>query len=327
MLPVGVAPLVGPAMSAMGLGSIAGGLGSLASGLSGLFAGDGEGASRRAMDKQFRIWNKSRGIEEQFIRDRMSWASRNFDDTAVQRRVADAQAAGVHPLFALGGSVSGAPVLGGGGGMTPSPGGVGGGANYGDALAGLGEGVSTIANAKTLRTMERLRLRQAKAEVALAEIGARQAYEDLMASRSAVAAQVGSASNDADTIGKVVVKPSGPVRREAATEIVARSDDSSKDPSKAPTFRDAVVGHWPDGSEILWPLLSGKPDVEASDFLIGGVKKLLDSAVQDVRTYRQWDKETTEKLRQVLRKLFAKRSRPARRRNRNSRYWTGGSLK
>lgn len=69
-------------------------------------------------------WIRNRKV---FKRDRDVNFAR--EDSAIQRRIADARSAGVHPLFALGGSVQSSPAffMGGGSTAAQSPGGGGGG--------------------------------------------------------------------------------------------------------------------------------------------------------------------------------------------------------
>lgn len=75
----------------------------------------------------------------------LQMAQRQFDsqmDESVQRRVKDAQAAGIHPLFALGASVGASPTLSAG--ATPAPTG----SAAGDALARIAERFGLIAQNK-----------------------------------------------------------------------------------------------------------------------------------------------------------------------------------
>lgn len=80
--------------------------------------------ARQTKAVQYDMWTRNKE-RDYFTADR----ALNFgrEDTAIQRRVADAQAAGVHPLFALGASVGGqgAYFVSGGSSAAQSPGGAG----------------------------------------------------------------------------------------------------------------------------------------------------------------------------------------------------------
>ena len=77
-------------------------------------------------------------------RDQMAMAQRQFDsqmDQSVQRRVADARKAGIHPLFALGASVGASPTLSSGGGRETN--------EAGRAAQGLARNLAAAQIAKT----------------------------------------------------------------------------------------------------------------------------------------------------------------------------------
>ena len=82
--------------------------------------------------QQNRQWNKSLAFE----REKFGQAKHQFDqqmDASIQRRVKDAQAAGIHPLFALGASAGASPTLSAGSAPAPT------GSAVGDAVSRIGE--------------------------------------------------------------------------------------------------------------------------------------------------------------------------------------------
>lgn len=114
----------------LGLGSAASGLGSLAGGFFGA--------------KQAKKSNKL--------------AMRQFNaqmDQSIQRRVKDAQAAGIHPLFALGASVGASPTLHAGQSDT--------GSMIGEAIAGAGRAATNYAASKGLQRVQAAQIRSAEA--------------------------------------------------------------------------------------------------------------------------------------------------------------------
>jgi len=125
----------GADMSLAAIGGLLGGVGQLAGGISGLFGG-GSGTAQQ----QIRAQNQAAFDNLQFQRD-----AANF---GIRWKVADAQAAGVHPLFALG-----APTF------NPSPVGINPVADdprpdYSAALSNMGQGISR-ALASTMTKDER----------------------------------------------------------------------------------------------------------------------------------------------------------------------------
>jgi hypothetical protein len=101
------------------------------------------GSSRRADKRQWAAYQQQ-----------LKQSQGQFDaqmDTSVQRRVADAKKAGIHPLFAMGASVGASPTLSAG--QVPS------GRGVTDAISGLAEAMGTIdlnrANAESARSEAR----------------------------------------------------------------------------------------------------------------------------------------------------------------------------
>lgn len=88
----------------------------------------------------------------------MAQSQKQFDaqmDQSVQRRVKDAQAAGVHPLFALGASVGASPTLSSGGAPRVQTG------------SGMGDALARVADRIAQTDMNRARAERDEAEAAL----------------------------------------------------------------------------------------------------------------------------------------------------------------
>lgn len=88
----------------------------------------GMGQANRANRKQWEAYQQQNAISQQQFREQM--------DTSVQRRVADAKKAGIHPLFAMGASVGASPTFQSG--QAPT------GSGMGDAIAGLAESLGMV---------------------------------------------------------------------------------------------------------------------------------------------------------------------------------------
>ena len=79
--------------------------------------------------------NKQSSLNRALTREQMQMQRHQFNeqmDASIQRRVSDAQKAGVHPLFALGASAGASPTVSIGGQQQPT------GSALGDALRGIG---------------------------------------------------------------------------------------------------------------------------------------------------------------------------------------------
>lgn len=79
---------------------------------------------------------KAQKFQKQAFKQSQAQAQGQFDsqmDESVQRRVKDAQAAGIHPLFAMGASVGASPTISGGNAQPPSG-------------SGMGAAISRLAN-------------------------------------------------------------------------------------------------------------------------------------------------------------------------------------
>lgn len=114
----------------LALGSAATGLGSLASGFL------GAKSSKKSLKEARRQFNAQM-------------------DESIQRRVADAKAAGVHPLFALGASVGASPTTIAGQSNT--------GSMVGESIAEAGRAVSNYAQGKGLQRVQQAQIRSAEA--------------------------------------------------------------------------------------------------------------------------------------------------------------------
>lgn len=100
-------------------------------------------------------------------------ARRQFNqqmNESIQRRVADARAAGVHPLFALGASVGASPTI--------TAGQYGSGSAVGDALQGVGGAIKGYSAAKGLQRMQAAQIRSAEASAARDEAEAQLALSN-----------------------------------------------------------------------------------------------------------------------------------------------------
>ena len=112
---------------------------------------------QRQQDKQF-----SQGLK--FEKQKFAASQKQFDaqmDQSVQRRVKDATAAGIHPLFALGASVGASPTLSTGSAPAPT------GSAVGDALSRIGERMALAGIRKTEAEAEK---NEAEAELAKSRI-------------------------------------------------------------------------------------------------------------------------------------------------------------
>ena len=87
-------------MSIAAIGAALSGLGSAAGGLSGLFGGKSGGTDwnkfNQEVQNQDRYWMQNANLQREFAQNSIQW------------RVADAKAAGIHPLFAMGANMGGA---------------------------------------------------------------------------------------------------------------------------------------------------------------------------------------------------------------------------
>lgn len=155
---------------------------------SGLLGGSGGGKAARQqlqhqlfLDRESRDWNLQRQAEQyDWMRE-----DRAREDRFIQRRVADAKAAGLHPLFALGASSGGSPSFMAGqstagtaaaASVSESP--------LGRAARAAARGFESYARSKAMEKTE-LDIREQQARVDLAEL-------EVQAARRAAAAAMGT---------------------------------------------------------------------------------------------------------------------------------------
>lgn len=197
------------------------GIGSLLSGMAAPFIGGGTALASGALG----AWNQREMMEDQLHQQQQ------FAQMGIRWRVADAEAAGLHPLYALN-----APLI------QPSPIGIGGNP-LGEGLANMGQEVSRAIRAQETpdQRMEKdLRLQLLKSQIG--ESDARAGYYDSMAMRNFVNDRSSPAmppavpmANQFDAVrqGLVTVKPD---------EVVsARADDRSVGAGVHPGHREYQI--------------------------------------------------------------------------------------
>lgn len=158
--------------------------------------GAADRANRRAMQKQYDL-----GVQ--------------FDSTAIQRRVADAEKAGVHPLFALGASPAQGPSLS----VVPS--------EKGEAFRAVSR---SIGNRKTPaeRAFEMVQLEEMKSRTALN-----------FAQASAIASDQARLGQQSNTTGPL---PPGTVKDVASEQISSKEDDPATQAGDLLGFRKMLIG-------------------------------------------------------------------------------------
>lgn len=143
--------------------------------------------------------------QDRIQREEMMRLANQREDTAIQRRVADAQAAGIHPLFALGASP------GGGTAMTIME---GDGGDPGGVAAGIAESISAMKERSRQGTLDEAAAEMQRAQI---EVLKSEAFRNNATAQSMLArgAQAANASQDGGTINfptaTVVGGPKGSV--------------------------------------------------------------------------------------------------------------------
>lgn len=185
------------------LGAIAGalgGVGQAAGGLSSLFGGRGGGDGGAANANMAQMWRN----------DDLAMWNRQFDwnkklaEEGVRMRVADARAAGLHPLYALGApTFQPASMSIGGGPGNPYENNIGAGADVGGALDRMGQGVDRAIRAVSPKAVREVSdLERAQTSSAAANANAANAQADYYRAKAA---------SEIARTGKSQVGPPAPV--------------------------------------------------------------------------------------------------------------------
>lgn len=203
-------------MSLLGFGALASGVGALA-GAAGSYSGGKK--SRKLAEKQFNAQM----------------------DESIQRRVKDAQAAGVHPLFALGASVGASPTMHAGSSST--------GGALGEGIAEAGRTAMRYAQNKSVAALQTAQIGAAQAsatrdeaEAQLALSRAKQVEQNMMSRGRDGLQTFPYGANPADARNAIQFGPVEYVRPEIP---MTRPSDTSTRAGYGPSFAeyDAGGGH------------------------------------------------------------------------------------
>lgn len=235
------------------------------------------GVSRGQLHDQFDYWKQQQGVLDVQQKNYQNWYSEHYENTAFQRSVADAKAAGLHPLFALGNSPNFTPTLvpqasavdGGGAPAVPGKGpDIG---KIGDAVAKLANAGNERESAKIRQEMERLGLREAHAQARLAEKQVDFVTEQIRASefqRTKDALNYSQGSNAFEQMAVPVGQvPKDRVRPVASNELSRSSRNSSYDAASNPAWTKKEVAP---GVMMPWP--AGADPEEVFPWILGGTK-------------------------------------------------------
>lgn len=121
-------------MDPISIGALLGGIGQAAGGIGGLF---NQGSSRVDNSSFYQNW---RNDDMAFAREQFNY-QKQLAESGIRMRVADAKAAGLHPLAALGASGTSITPISVGGGYSVDHGGSSRGSDIGSSLANMGQGI------------------------------------------------------------------------------------------------------------------------------------------------------------------------------------------
>lgn len=211
------------------LGSFGAGMGQLGGGLSSLFGGSSDSKSIRKQG------NEMMKLKMQDLKNQKWWYE-NFGSKAIQNTVADARAAGLHPLFALGGGAMHQPTFTAGSNSV-GPGNPG--VDRGAAIASVFDGLSQLGSAKELKEVRNLGLREARANVRYAE--AQATWAETQAKDSALARTAQVLQNNPQ-VGLLPNQPTEPGSARTVIRIpYTQEKNSSRTAGKQPAFDEVEL--------------------------------------------------------------------------------------
>lgn len=233
------------------------------------------------------LGSKAKKREMQLYRDQMKQSQAQFDaqmDQSVQRRVQDAKAAGVHPLFALGASVGSSPTISAG--QPPR------------AESPMGKALTNMASTLGVIEQNKARARKDEAEAALFDSERKRIEQEL----------TGARGHDAQALSEVNVVP------KVRGSVYGPAEYYS--PQVAKSQRQGVAaGTHPGAIEYVTP--SGDvytlPSTDLNMDEISQVKYLLNEVNRYGRISRR-------KIEQVIQDVKQKRRNRARRRKPDDQY-------
>lgn len=163
---------------------------------------------------------------------------REFAQSGIQWKVADAKKAGIHPLYALGAQT-----------IAASPSYVGGN-SLGQGISDMGQNIG----------------RAVEANLTASERSRSKILEDLVLEKAALENDL--LRSQITTVNRAITPPypsgsiSGDIRFDPSVNVSSRRDDASREANRpAPSIKEFVM---PDGSVISWPSPDAKQAIEDS---------------------------------------------------------------